>query len=431
MSIFSLIVAVALLVILCFKGVHSFPASILCALLIILLNQMDPWESMSVVFTEGFLSFFRNYLFVMTLGALLGALMSASGSAKSFALKLLTLFGEKRILLVIIVTMWVFVFVGINLFICIYVIYPIAVVIGKRQNISKEILFAAVMCSGIMTPFPGSITINNIIASNYLGTTLTAAPITGIVGSIVTTVLSLWYVAFVQKRYAQRGIGFEPGPDDAKYLAEDIADDKLPHWAIAVLPLIVVAVVAVTLSQRMDSVYAVVIALVIACLLVIALNFKRLLPQLNKVISDGLYTGFTPLIAASSLIGFGAVVQKTAGFQSIVDFTVNMQMNPYLSAFVSTNILVGVVGSSTGGLTIFMQAFADKYIAAGASPALLHRISAMASIGLDSLPHNAGIMGMISAMQLTYKKAYKHTFFVTVVITIIGAFAATLIALLI
>jgi len=155
------------------------------------------------------------------------------------------------------------------------------------------------------------------------------------------------------------------------------------------------------------------------------------LPQLKKVVSDGLYTGFTPLIAASSLIGFGAVVQMTPGFQAIVDYAINLEMNPYLSAFVTTNILVAVVGSSTGGLTIFMQAFADKYIAVGASPALLHRIAAMSSIGLDSLPHNAGIMGMVTAMQLTYRKAYKHTFVLTVVITIIGALVTTLVALII
>jgi H+/gluconate symporter-like permease len=55
----------------------------------------------------------------------------------------------------------------------------------------------------------------------------------------------------------------------------------------------------------------------------------------------------------------------------------------------------------------------------------LHRLTAMASGGFDSLPHCGAVIAMLTVTQLTHKQAYKDVGVITVVIPV----TATLICL--
>ena len=81
-------------------------------------------------------------------------------------------------------------------------------------------------------------------------------------------------------------------------------------------------------------------------------------------------------------------------------------------------------------MNIALQNFGDMFIATGIPGAQLHRLVTMSSIGLDTLPHSAGIITSLSTTKLTHKQAYINMFILTVVLTIIMAcFAALLISL--
>ena len=45
-----------------------------------------------------------------------------------------------------------------------------------------------------MTMLPGTPSIQNVVPSTYLGTTVTAAPLIGIVASVVAIVVGIWYM---------------------------------------------------------------------------------------------------------------------------------------------------------------------------------------------------------------------------------------------
>jgi H+/gluconate symporter-like permease len=78
------------------------------------------------------------------------------------------------------------------------------------------------------------------------------------------------------------------------------------------------------------------------------------------------------------------------------------------------------VGSASGGLQIFMQTLAPKYLEMGVEPEVLHRIANIAAGGLDSLPHCGAVIAMLMIMGLTHKQAYKDMFVVTVLIPVIA-----------
>src|SRR5690625_7061374 len=91
---------------------------------------------------------------------------------------------------------------------------------------------------------------------------------------------------------------------------------------------------------------------------------------------------------------------------------------PMISLAVATNIIVGITGSASGGLGIALDALGSHY-ATLVNPEALHRIAAISSGGLDSLPHNGAIVTGLTVCGLTHKEGYKPVFWICVVATII------------
>ena len=52
--------------------------------------------------------------------------------------------------------------------------------------------------------------------------------------------------------------------------------------------------------------------------------------------------------------------------------------------------------------------------AAGLSPQILHRIAALASGGLDALPHNGAVITLLAISRLNHKQSFFDMFMVAV-----------------
>ena len=92
------------------------------------------------------------------------------------------------------------------------------------------------------------------------------------------------------------------------------------------------------------------------------------------------------------------------------------------------NVAAGVAGSASAALGIGMTMFADKFLAMGLSPDIIHRISVMSSGGLDSLPHSSGTASALGVAQLTHKEGYMHVFWLNTVIPMIVTAIACVLA---
>lgn len=92
---------------------------------------------------------------------------------------------------------------------------------------------------------------------------------------------------------------------------------------------------------------------------------------------------------------------------------------PLVSLAVATNILAALTGSASGGLTIALDALGETYmrLAAeqGIDPALLHRVAAIGSGTLDSLPHNGAVVTLLAVCGSSHGKSYRDIFMVAIV----------------
>jgi H+/gluconate symporter-like permease len=65
---------------------------------------------------------------------------------------------------------------------------------------------------------------------------------------------------------------------------------------------------------------------------------------------------------------------------------------------------------------------ADTFIAnanaAGIPMEVLHRVAAMASGGMDTLPHNGAVITLLAVTGLTHRQAYKDIFAITCIKTL-------------
>ena len=135
----------------------------------------------------------------------------------------------------------------------------------------------------------------------------------------------------------------------------------------------------------------------------------------------------------ASEYGFGAVIAALPGFLVVANALGSIP-NPLINEAISVTAMAGITGSASGGMSIALAAMADSFIAnaqaAGIPMDVLHRVAAMASGGMDTLPHNGAVITVLAVTGLTHRQSYKDIFAITIIKTlavffIIGVYYAT------
>jgi H+/gluconate symporter-like permease len=88
LGVIGVLAAIALVIVLAYKGWGLIPASLLCSLVVILTNNGEIWKAISVDYINGFKYFAGTYFMVFVLGSLFGQVIGDSGSANSISYKL-------------------------------------------------------------------------------------------------------------------------------------------------------------------------------------------------------------------------------------------------------------------------------------------------------------------------------------------------------
>ena len=99
-----------------------------------------------------------------------------------------------------------------------------------------------------------------------------------------------------------------------------------------------------------------------------------------------------------------------------------MSRHVLLSEATSINVLAGITGSASGGLSIALEVMDGRLPGSGPahlgiSPEILHRIAAMASGGMDTLPHNGAVITLLAVTGLTHRQSYLDILAITVLKT--------------
>lgn len=161
------------------------------------------------------------------------------------------------------------------------------------------------------------------------------------------------------------------------------------------------------------------IALALAVVVIVGMFPARVKESLSEL-SDGAKNAILPCLTTASEVGYGAVIASLVVFNVVKENMLNISDNALLVSTVSTAAISGITGSSSGGLSITMETLgsqlAQMATEQGISMELMHRITAMASVSFDSLPHNGSVLTMLIVCGMTHKLSYKDIAVVTIVI---------------
>ena len=427
----TIIVSLALLIFLALRGFSIIIIAPFASLVVIVLNQMPILESMQENYMSGFINFAKNYYLIFLFAAIFGKFMEDSGAARSIAEKLLSIMGRNsqyKILMAVVIICSFLTLGGINTYVVIFAVIPIAKPLFKEMEIPWH-LFAASFFFGIatftMTMMPGSPSIQNVIPTKYLDTTVTAAPLIGIVATIVVIIFNSWYIRYALNKTKQQGQTYSnmKNPDDKITSNDALKDRTLPPFLLSALPPVFLLIMLN--GFKVDILYTLMTTVILSIII-----FWRYIPDKRNAINIGATNTVLPIVNTSADVGYGTVIAATAGFGVVTEVISNTSIDPIFSLYLSIAALAGITGAASGGLAIAMETLANTYLALGVDPEVLHRIATIASGGLDSLPHNGAVITTLAVIGLTHKDAYKHIFVVSVIAPIIAAIPALIMAIL-
>ena len=433
-----IIFSLAIFIWMAMRGYSIVLASIICTTIVALSNHLPIDKVFLELFPSGPLgafSFAGKFFLLFIAGAMFGRLLSVTGGATSIANKLVETLGTNRVLIATVLFSAILTYGGVVVFVVIFTMYPLGVQLLHKANVPKR-LFTGALALGVgtftMTAMPGSPSIHNVISSVSLKTDLFAGASYGLLGSVIMLGLGLWYLEKQRLIAAENGECYVPSDKD-KLILENNSQLNLPSWGKSILPIIVI--LSIIIFPRLLSAAGAdniiidyansqpiiwpCIALFAGCL-VIFITFPQLWSSALKELGLGAEDAITPLIATSVVIGFGGVVSHTQTFSDFSQWLTNLDVPPLMAVMIASSAVAGIVGSSSGGLQIFMSTMAPTFIEQGVEPEILHRIAAMASGGLDSLPHCGAVVAVLAITGQTHKTAYKDIAMVTVVFPIIA-----------
>lgn len=454
---FGILLSLTLLIYLAYRGVSVIILAPLLAILAVVLNDGGPILG---TYTQVFLPALGEYLVrffpLFLLGAIFGKVMQDTGSAASIANGIIAKLGANRSALAVVTACAVLTYGGVSLFVVAFAVYPIAAAMFVKADTPKRLVPATIALGAFtftMTALPGSPQIQNAIPAPYFGTDSFAAPGYGIMAAVIIATFGMFWLTFRINQAKGRGEGY--GEEDEFIGGETTAvEEDLPTLWIAILPIVVVIAINLITSRLvlpfLDTAYlaedaygnvtldavrgiwALIVGLVLAILVAVALNWKRI-KSINTSVKEGVAASFLPIFNTSSEVGYGTVIASLAAFVVLRDAVVDISPgNPLISEALAVNILAGVTGSASGGMSIALEALGETYLemanAAGISPELLHRVAALSSGGFDVLPHNGAVITLLAICGLTHVKSYFDIFMVAVVGPLTGLAAVLVVS---
>jgi H+/gluconate symporter-like permease len=369
-----------------------------------------------------------------------GKVIELSGFSKSIVAAVIGVLGRERAVLSIVVVCAILTYGGVSLFVVVFAVYPFAAEMFCAGDIPKRLIPATIALGAFsftMDALPGTPQIQNIIPTTFFNTTTWAAPVLGIIGSVFVLVVGLTYIESRRKAAQRRGEGYgtellnEPEPFE---------DKDLPNPWIAMLPLVIVGVAnfaltsvipraygakheitlgakpIVTQVSSVAAIWAVEGALLLGILTVFVFAWRPVLARFADGSKAAVAGALLASLNTASEYGFGGVIALLPGFKSVSALLSSIP-NPLVNEAVTVTVLAGITGSASGGMSIALAAMSDTFIAAAKEANIplevFHRVAAMASGGMDTLPHNGAVITLLAVTGLTHRQAYKDVFVIT------------------
>lgn len=410
LGLVGVLLALAFLIVAIYKGLNLIIAAPLATMIVIVFSRMPFIDSMfgpEASYMSGLAGFLLNNFPVFLFGAILAKYMDKSGAAMTIAEWIMRLVGANspyRGLIALFVIASVLTYGGINVFVVIFILIPMARPIFKKFNMSWPLVIIPIFggsATYTMTMMPASPALHNVVPSNALGTTLTADAPAGIVASIATIIFFLIYMKVALNRSQKRGeIYVEMG--DTSDAVE--ADQKRPGIVASLAPIVVLIGLIVIFS---DVTQIILWALFAAIILAVILYHRYV--DHKDTLNSGALDSVSSVLTTGSTIAFGSFTVGVPAFQAIIDAIQLIPGGPMVTLSVTTMLLASITASSVGAEGIAVSPFGTDAIAAGVNPEVAHRLIAV-SAGPSMLPHNGflAVFNRLAGLNLrnTYGRAF-------------------------
>ena len=425
---------------------------VLARIMAIAAALFDPHAPIMASYTQVFMPALGGYLLsyfpLFLLGAIFGQLMADSGAAHVIGYQLTHKFGASNVPLAVVLTCAILTYGGVSLFVVAFCIYPIAHTLFRESNIPKRFIPACIALGSFtftMTALPGTPAIQNAIPMPVFGTTAYAAPGLGIIAALIMLSGGVFWLS--RRIAAARAMG--EGFGDSERMQETNNGDRLSMPLFrAFLPLILVIILnymftrvfipnwnvsylseeqfGVTNLQSVLGLWSIIAAITISICSILLIQRKQLRAPITSI-NKGTIGSLLPIFNTASEVGYGATIASLSSFTLVKDSIFSIFPDwPLVSESISINVLAGITGSASGGLSIALEALGEHYLAmaqaANISPELLHRVAALACGGFDTLPHNGAVITLLAICGLTHRQSYFDIFVVALVVP----FSATL-----
>ena len=448
MSLLIAVAALGLLMFVAYRGYSVILFAPVCALLAVLLTEPSAVAPMFTgLFMDKMVGFVKSYFPVFLLGAVFGKVIELSGFSKSIVASVIKLIGRERAMLSIVVVCALLTYGGVSLFVVVFAVYPFAAEMFRQGSIPKRLIPGTIALGAFtftMDSLPGSPQIQNIIPTTFFKTNTWAAPWLGLIGSVFILIVGLAYLEWRRRAAAAAGEGYGEGHTNEP---EAVEAEQLPNAFVALLPLLVVGVMnlvlvnviphlygkthsvqlaamnkpLVTDVSSIQAIWAVEGALLLGILTVLAFAFKPVSRKFAEGSKAAIGGSLLASMNTASEYGFGAVIAALPGFL-VIQGALQRIPDPLINEAITVTALAGITGSASGGMSIALAAMADQFIAAAQAANIplevLHRVAAMASGGMDTLPHNGAVITLLTVTGLTHKTSYKDIFVVTCIKTL-------------
>lgn len=421
LSLLGLMAGLGLLIVMTMRGFNLFITAPLCALLVAITNGIPFWQQQGLPdFVHGYMSGFSGFVaawfFMFLLGSLFGKLMEHTGAADAVALAIVRRLGTGKAVLAVVLACAVLTYGGVSVFVVAFSAYPMAVSLFKGANLPRRFIPAALALGSVTFTMTsaGSPEIQNWIPIPYLGTSPYAGWQVSIVVALFMAISGYLLLMWMVRRAVSQGEHFIQRNTDPQ-----LTNRPLPHPMLGIIPLAVVLLISFLLHDSLQQA-ALIVALAGGVVSLYLLN-RRFLTNAAEATNEGVLGALVAIGNTAAVVGFGSVAKLTPAFSAVVSFMTHLPGPELLGAAVAVSVIAGLTGSASGGQAIALPEIAPHYLDRGVDPEQLHRVVAISSGALDSLPHNGYVVTTIRAIcGESHQNAYWPVAVVSVLVPLIG-----------
>ena len=461
MEILGIVLSLFLLMYVAYRGFSVILFAPVLALLAASMQGFDIMPAYTELFMERAVGYVKSFFPVFLLGAVLGKVMEDTGMAKSIAHEIIQALGKERGIIAVVLSGAILTYGGVSLFVVVFAVYPFGAALFKEAGIPKRLIPGAIALGAFtftMTMVPGTPQIQNAIPMTFYGTNAWASPVLGLLAAAITFGAGVAWLEYRRKSAQAAGEGY--GDHTLNEPTADQTHGDYPNWVLSLLPLIAVVVINFAMTKfawdpnmlkpfqgmglkllvpavkNVAGIWSLIIGLVVGVILAVAIGYRYLPKQpgsLQRALNTGAIGSLLAIMNTASEVGYGNVISSLPGFKSIATFLLNIKLGgtPLVSEFFTVNILAGITGSASGGMSIALSIMAKEWLAwagqVGLNPELLHRVASMASGGFDTMPHNGAVITLLAVCGLTHIQSYKDIFMTSLLIPFLTGIVVILI----